>query len=89
VPRAAAADRAKRAADWGVALRPDDIVTTVGAMEALHLCLRAVARAGDTIAVESPAYYGILQLVEGLGMRALEIPANPARGSTSTSSSRR
>ncbi|MGO8999674.1 MAG: PLP-dependent aminotransferase family protein [Polyangiaceae bacterium] len=71
---------AKRAADWGVALRPDDIVTTVGAMEALHLCLRAVARAGDTIAIESPGYYGLLQLVEGLGMRALEIPANPGTG---------
>jgi DNA-binding transcriptional MocR family regulator len=71
---------ARRAAEWGVALRPDDVVTTVGAMEALHLCLRAVARAGDTIAVESPAYYGILQLVEGLGMRALEIPVNPGTG---------
>jgi DNA-binding transcriptional MocR family regulator len=71
---------AKRAADWGVALRPDEIVTTVGAMEALHLCLRAVARAGDTIVVESPAYYGLLQLIEGLGMRALEVPANAATG---------
>ena len=71
---------ARRAADWGVALRPDEIVTTVGAMEALHLSLRAVARAGDTIAVESPGYYGLLQLIEGLGMRALEIPANPGTG---------
>ena len=71
---------AKRAADWGVALRPDEIVTTVGAMEALHLCLRAVAGAGDTIVVESPGYYGLLQLIEGLGMRALEIPANPGTG---------
>ncbi len=71
---------ARRAAEWGVALRPDDIVTTVGAMEALHLCLRAVAGAGDTIAVESPGYYGLLQLIEGLGMRALEIPANPGTG---------
>ena len=46
-------------------------MTTIGAMEALHLCLRAVARAGDTIVVESPGYYGLLQLIEGLGMRAL------------------
>ena len=42
-------------------------------MEALHLCLRAVARSGDTIVVESPAYYGVLQLVESLGMRVLEV----------------
>ncbi len=71
---------ARRAAEWGVASSPDEWVTTVGAMEALHLCLRAVANAGDTVAVESPGYYGILQLVESLGMRALEIPANPGTG---------
>lgn len=71
---------AKRAAGFDVALRPDDIVTTVGAMEALHVSLRAVASAGDTVAVESPAYYGLLQLIEGLGMRAVEIPTNAGTG---------
>ena len=71
---------ARRAAECGVALRADEIVTTVGTMEALHLCLRAVARAGDTIAVESPAYYGVLQLIESLEMRALEIPSNAGTG---------
>lgn len=49
-------------------------------MEALHLCLRTVARSGDTIVVESPAYYGVLQLIESLGMRALEVPANAGTG---------
>jgi DNA-binding transcriptional MocR family regulator len=71
---------ARRTAEWGVASSADEWVTTVGAMEALHLCLRAVAAAGDTVAVESPGYYGILQLVESMGMRALEIPANPGTG---------
>jgi DNA-binding transcriptional MocR family regulator len=71
---------ARRAAECGVALRADEIVTTVGTMEALHLCLRTVARAGDTIAVESPAYYGVLQLIESLEMRALEIPSNAGTG---------
>lgn len=71
---------ARRAADCDVALGADDVVTTVGTMEALHLCLRAVARAGDTIVVESPAYYGVLQLVESLGMRVLEVPANAGTG---------
>jgi DNA-binding transcriptional MocR family regulator len=71
---------ARRAAECGVASSADEWVTTVGAMEALHLCLRAVAAAGDTIAVESPSYYGVLQLIESLGMRALEIPANPGTG---------
>ncbi len=71
---------ARRAASWGVAIGPEDLVTTIGAMEALHLCLRAVARPGDTIAVESPSYYGLLQLIESLGMKAFEIPANAGTG---------
>jgi DNA-binding transcriptional MocR family regulator len=71
---------ARRAPEWGVVLAPDDLVTTIGAMEALHLALRAVATAGDTIAIESPAYYGLLQLVESLGMKALEIPSNASTG---------
>jgi len=69
---------ARRAAAIGCAIAADDIVTTVGAMEALHLCLRAVAKAGDTIVVESPAYYGLLQLIESLEMRALEVPTGRA-----------
>jgi DNA-binding transcriptional MocR family regulator len=69
---------ARRAASYGVGLAVDDVVTTVGTMEALHLCLRAVARDGDTIAVESPCYYGILQLIEGLGIRAVEVPTTSA-----------
>jgi DNA-binding transcriptional MocR family regulator len=71
---------ARRAAESGVAATADDVVTTFGTMEALHLCLRAVTVAGDTIAIESPGYYGVLQLIESLGLRALEIPAHPGTG---------
>ncbi len=71
---------ARRSVDWGVPLRDDDFVTTIGATEGLSLALRAVARAGDVIAVESPTYFGVLQAIEGLGMRALEIPASPRVG---------
>jgi DNA-binding transcriptional MocR family regulator len=71
---------ARRSVEWGCALSADDIVTTFGAMEALHLCLRAVARRGDTLALESPTYYGLLQLIESLGIRAIEIPAHPRTG---------
>lgn len=61
-------------------LAPEDIVVTHGCTEALHLALRAVAGPGDVIAVESPTYYGLLQILEGLGMRALEIPCSPHSG---------
>jgi DNA-binding transcriptional MocR family regulator len=69
---------ARRSLDWGCSLSPDDIVTSCGTMEALNLCLRAVAKPGDTIAVESPTFYGILQA--SLGMKALEIPTHPRHG---------
>jgi DNA-binding transcriptional MocR family regulator len=71
---------ARRAVESGIALREDDLCTTIGATEALSLALRAVARHGDVIAVESPAYFGVLQAIQGLGMRALEIPAHPRTG---------
>jgi hypothetical protein len=35
---------------------------------------------GDTVAVESPGYYLMLQLLETLGLRALEIPTDPRTG---------
>jgi DNA-binding transcriptional MocR family regulator len=71
---------ARRAVEAGVALSENDLCTTIGATEALSLALRAVAKPGDVIAVESPAYFGVLQTIEGLGLRALEIPANPRTG---------
>jgi DNA-binding transcriptional MocR family regulator len=71
---------AKRSLDWGCELSPGDIVTTIGCTEALNLCLRAVAQHGDAIAVESPTYFGFLQILESLGLRALEIPTHPRDG---------
>src|SRR3982751_5692731 len=71
---------ARRSVDAGVALSEHDLCTTIGATKGLSLALRAVAKPGDVIAVESPAYFGVLQAIEGLGMRALEIPANPRTG---------
>lgn len=71
---------AKRAVEAGCALGADELVVTNGAMEALHLALRAVAAPGDVIAVESPAFFGTLQLLESLGLRALEIGTHPRTG---------
>ena len=71
---------ARRSLESGCALSPDDVVTTCGGQEALYLCLRAVAEPGDTIAIESPTYYGVLQIIEMLGLKALEIPTCPGDG---------
>jgi DNA-binding transcriptional MocR family regulator len=64
----------------GCAFSPDDVVITSGALEAIHLCLRAATQPGDTVALESPTYWGILQTIEMLGLKALEIPTHPRTG---------
>ena len=69
----------RRALDWGK-LDPREIVVTNSCTEAINLCLRAVAKPGDTIAIESSTYFVLLQLIESLGMKALEIPTHPKTG---------
>ncbi|MRV74022.1 aminotransferase class I/II-fold pyridoxal phosphate-dependent enzyme [Duganella sp. FT92W] len=69
----------RRALDWG-SLDPHEVVVTSSCTEAISLCLRAVAQPGDTIAVESATYFVLLQLIESLGMKALEIPTHPKTG---------
>jgi DNA-binding transcriptional MocR family regulator len=71
---------ARRYAENGVPVDPDEIVITVGATEAINLSLQAVAKPGDTVAVESPTYYAMLHAIERLGMRAIEVPTHPAEG---------
>lgn len=71
---------ARHAIDAGIAVSPDTIVTSVGSLNAMGLCLQALTQPGDVVAVESPCYYGILQLIESYGLRAVEIPVHPETG---------
>jgi len=71
---------ARRAPSFGCVFAPEDVIVTAGAMEALNLGLRAAAKPGDVVAVESPTHFGILQAIESLGMKAAEIPAHPRDG---------
>jgi DNA-binding transcriptional MocR family regulator len=71
---------ARRSLEWGCSLTSEEFVATNGCMEALNLCLRAVAKPGATIAVESPAFFGLLQAIESLGMKTLEISSYPREG---------
>lgn len=65
---------ALRYLNYGLQVSQDEILITNGAQEALSIALQCVAKAGDVIAVESPVFFGILELIESLGMMALEIP---------------
>lgn len=71
---------AKRYLGVGCPLSADDFVVTTGCQEALSLCLRAVCRAGDVVAIESPLFFGVLQAMKELGLRVIEIPSHARTG---------
>ena len=64
----------------GSRFREGDIITTNGCINAVSYCLMALTKPGDTIAVESPTYFGILQLIKNLGLNILELPTNAESG---------
>ena len=71
---------AKRMLDAGCSISPDDVVITAGTTEAYYLGLQATTKRGDTIAIESPTYYAILEALNSLGLKALELPTHPREG---------
>jgi DNA-binding transcriptional MocR family regulator len=64
----------------GLHVHTDEIVITNGALEALNLCLLAVARPGDAVIIESPTFYAALQALERIGLKAIEVPTHPRDG---------
>jgi DNA-binding transcriptional MocR family regulator len=71
---------ARRLLTAGCSVSPDQIVTTNGTFEAVYLSLKAVTKPGDTVAIESPTYYGLLEALEVLHLKALELPTHPRDG---------
>ncbi|KZW98973.1 aminotransferase [Pseudoalteromonas luteoviolacea] len=71
---------AQRYLHMGLTISTDDIVITNGAQEALAIALQCVTKPGEVVAIESPCYFGIIELIENLGLRALEIPVCPDDG---------
>lgn len=71
---------AQRSITWGGSIKEEDIITTNGSMSAISLCMLALGKPGDTIAIESPCYPGIFQLAIDLGFKVIELPTDPATG---------
>ena len=71
---------AKRMALAGAPVDPAHVVITSGTMDAITLSLQVLCRAGDTILVESPTYFGLLQAIEHLSLRVIEVPNVPGSG---------
>jgi DNA-binding transcriptional MocR family regulator len=71
---------ARQSFNWGGTLSEDDIVVTAGCMEALSLSLKTITKPGDSVAIDSPTYFGIFQVMESLGLKVVEIPTDPLTG---------
>ncbi|EPC02049.1 GntR family transcriptional regulator [Litchfieldella anticariensis FP35 = DSM 16096] len=71
---------ARLATTSGCLLHPDDILVTTGCQEALSLSLRILTQPGDVVAVDSPSFYGTMQILKAQGLKALEIPTDPQTG---------
>lgn len=71
---------ARQAFNWGGTPLEDDIVVTAGAVEAISLCVKAITSPGDAIAIESPTYFAIFQVMESHGLKVVEIPTDPVTG---------
>ncbi len=69
---------ARRIAGSGAPWSEEDILVTSGAQQGLDLLFKTFVDPGDTVAVESPTYSGILPLLKFYGAEILEIPV--ARG---------
>lgn len=69
-----------RSIEMGCDITADSIQITAGCMEAINLALKAVARPGDVVAVESPTYHGHIQAIESLGLKILELSSSSQTG---------
>lgn len=60
----------KYLAEWrGVQARPDQILITAGAADAVEICLRTLAQPGQHIAMEDPGYPPLRNIVINLGLK--------------------
>ncbi|MBA3829224.1 MAG: PLP-dependent aminotransferase family protein [Taibaiella sp.] len=71
---------ARWAIHWGGHMQASDLITTAGCMNAIAYCLMALTKRGDTIAVESPVYFGVLRFAQSIGLKVVELPTHPDTG---------
>lgn len=71
---------ALRAMHLGCTLEADNIVITAGCVNAVAMCLQAVTQPGDLVAVESPTFFGFLDLLEALNLKAFPLPTDARTG---------
>ena len=71
---------AKRMLNAECVILPNKIITTSGTTEAYYLALCAVTQPGDTVAIQSPTCFSIIEALKHLGLEAFELPTDPRGG---------
>ncbi len=63
-----------RLGDFGVKAQPEQIITTLGATQALDIVTRTLLRAGDTVLVDEPGWSVEYARLAALGLLVLPVP---------------
>ncbi len=71
---------AKRMAQRGILVRPADVLITGGGLQGLDICVGAMTSPGDTVLVETPTFFPILDTLRRRRLLALEIYSHPKTG---------
>ncbi|WAJ71666.1 PLP-dependent aminotransferase family protein [Catenovulum adriaticum] len=61
-------------------VKPEQICITAGCQNSLYLALSTSTKPGDTVAIESPAFYGVLQILQQLDLKVIEVPSSATQG---------
>ena len=64
----------------GLDISPDEVIITNGCQEAIFLALMTLCVPGDTVVLESPIYFSLIDLLQQLKLKIIEIPAADDEG---------
>lgn len=64
----------------GVVVSKEELLITNGCTEALTIAIRCATQEGDTVAIESPAFFGLITILKQLGRKVLEVPTAATTG---------
>lgn len=64
----------------GTHIKPEEIIATNGVADGVLTALRAVCEPGDTVIIEIPQFWTMLQIIESLKLKVIEVPAHPVTG---------
>ncbi|MDW6003527.1 aminotransferase-like domain-containing protein [Vibrio mangrovi] len=60
---------------YGFSLTADELVITHGCIDAVRTALEVCTHPGDTVAISSPCYNGLLKLLAQMSLKIIEIPS--------------